>query len=192
MTGHTADDQAETVLLRLLRGTGLDGLVAMRPGPTKPLLGLRRAETRALCEHLGLEVLEDPSNDDPAFARNRVRAEVLPLLDDIGDRDAGLLLARAAALLGDDARFLEELALEVDPTSAAGLGRAPLPLARRAVRRWLTVDGYPPDLGTVERVLAVARGEARAADVGAGRRVRRSKGVLQLVHPAGTGEGRHR
>jgi tRNA(Ile)-lysidine synthase len=182
MTGHTADDQAETVLLRLVRGAGLDGLSGMRPGPTKPILALRRRETRALCAELGLEVLDDPSNGDPAFARNRVRAEVLPLLDDIGDRDAAVLLARSAALLDDDARFLDELALEVDPTSAAELRAAPAPLARRAVRRWLTQGGYPPDLATVERVLAVARGEASATEVGAGRSVRRSGGVLRVAH----------
>ncbi len=180
MTGHTADDQAETVLLRLLRGAGLDGLSAMRPGPTKPILALRRAETRALCTRIGLAVLDDPSNSDPAFARNRIRAEVLPLLDDIADRDTGALLARAASLLGDDARFLDELALEIDPTSATELRAAPAPLARRAVRRWLTDGGYPPDLATVERVLAVARGEAAATEIGAGRRVRRARGVLRL------------
>jgi tRNA(Ile)-lysidine synthase len=180
MTGHTADDQAETVLLRLLRGAGLDGLSAMRPGPTKPILALRRRETRGLCAALDLAVLDDPSNTDPGFARNRIRAEVLPLLDDIGDRDTAALLARAAALLDDDARFLDELALEIDPTSAAVLRAAPAPLARRAVRRWLAVSGYPPDLATVERVLAVARGDATGTEVGTGRRVRRSGGVLRV------------
>jgi tRNA(Ile)-lysidine synthase len=181
MTGHTADDQAETLLLRLVRGAGLDGLSGMRPGPAKPILALRRRETRALCAELGLEVLDDPSNADPAFARNRVRAEVLPLLDDIGDRDVAVLLARSASLLDDDARFLDELALEVDPTSAAELRAAPAPLARRAVRRWLTQSGYPPDLATVERVLAVARGDASATEVGGGRRVRRSGGLLRVL-----------
>lgn len=180
MTGHTVEDQAETVLLRLLRGAGLDGLVGMRPGPTKPILALRRRETRQLCAGLGLAVLDDPANADPAFRRNRVRAEVLPLLDDVADRDAAALLARAASLLDDDARFLDDLALGVDPTSAAALRSAPAPLARRAVRRWLTVGGYPPDLATVERVLAVARGDSLGADVGGRRRVRRSKGVLSL------------
>lgn len=186
MTGHTADDQAETVLLRLLRGTGLEGLAAMRTGPTKPLLALRRVETRAWCAGAGIEVVEDPSNRDPAFRRNRVRSEVLPLLDDVADRDAGALLARAAGLLEEDARLLDELAGAVDPTVVASLRAAPAPLARRAVRRWLAVGGYPPDLATVERVLAVVRGDALAAEVGAGRRVRRSKGRLLLESPATT------
>jgi tRNA(Ile)-lysidine synthase len=152
----------------------------MRPGPTKPILGLRRRETRDLCALLGLDVLDDPTNADPAFRRNRVRAEVLPLLDDVADRDAAALLARAASLLDQDARLLDELALAIDPTSVAELRAAPPPLARRAVRRWLAVDGYPPDLATVERVLGVARGEALATEVGGRRRVRRSKGILHL------------
>ena len=180
MTGHTADDQAETVLLRLVRGAGLDGLAAMRPGPTKPILGLRRSETHSLCVARGFDVVDDPSNGDPRFRRNRVRAEVLPLLDDLAGRDTAALLARAAALLEEDARFLDTLALAIDPTDARALALAPLPLARRAVRGWLVVDGYPPDLATVERVLAVARGERRATDVGSGRRVSRSVGRLTL------------
>ena len=127
----------------------------------------------------GITVLEDPTNTDPAFRRNRVRHEVLPLLADVADRDATALLARAAALLDDDDRFLDELALEVDPTETASLTSAPVVLARRAIRRWLA-SPYPPDLATVERVLAVARGEARATDVGSGRRVRRHAGQLIL------------
>ena len=180
MTGHTADDQAETVLLRLVRGAGLDGLAAMRPGPTKPILGLRRSETHAFCSQQGFDVVDDPSNVDPLFRRNRVRAEVLPLLDDLAGRDTAALLARAATLLEEDARFLDTLALALDPTDGRALAQAPLPLARRAVRSWLAVDGYPPDLATVERVLAVARGERRATDVGGGRRVSRSVGRLTL------------
>lgn len=179
MTGHTADDQAETVLLQLLRGAGTTGAAGMRVGVTKPILELRRRETRALCAAHGITPIDDPSNVDPSFRRNRVRHEVLPLLDDVAGRDAAELLARAASLLGDDDRFLDELALEIDPTDARRLASAPAVLARRAVRRWLA-DAYPPDLATVERVLAVARGEVRATEVGAGRRVRRSAGHLTL------------
>ncbi len=65
LTGHTADDQAETVLLNLLRGAGIDGIAAMRPGPSKPLLGLRRADTEAICTAFGIDWLTDPSNTDP-------------------------------------------------------------------------------------------------------------------------------
>lgn len=180
MTGHTADDQAETVLLNLARGAGLDGVVAMRPGPTKPILALRRWETHALCARRGFVPVQDPSNDDPVHRRNRVRHEVLPLLDDVAGRDVAALLARAAALLVDDATLLDALAAELDPTDARALASSPLPLARRALRRWLTVDGYPPDAAAVERVLAVARGERRATEVAEGLRVGRSGGRLLL------------
>src|SRR3954468_66893 len=81
LTGHTADDQAETVLVNLLRGAGIDGLAGMRQDGRRPLLGLRRRETRALCEQLGLPPVEDPSNDDARFVRNRVRHELLPLMN---------------------------------------------------------------------------------------------------------------
>jgi tRNA(Ile)-lysidine synthase len=179
LTGHTADDRAETLLLQLLRGAGTSGAAAIRPGPTKPILALRRTETRALCEERGVRTVDDPSNRDPAHRRNRVRHELLPLLDDIADRDATVVLARAAGLLHDDDRFLDELAQTIDPSDARALTTAPTVLARRAVRRWLTCD-HPPDLATVERVLAVARGETRATDVGGGRRIRRSAGRLLL------------
>ena len=96
-TGHTADDQAETILLNLLRGAGSDGLAGMRPGPTKPILSLRRSETRRLCEDLDLRPVQDPSNADPAFRRNRVRHELLPLAADVADRDVAVVLARSAA-----------------------------------------------------------------------------------------------
>lgn len=182
MTGHTVDDQAETVLLRLLRGTGVDGLAAMRPGPTKPILALRRSETTALCDDLGLVPVEDASNDDPAFTRNRVRAEVLPLLDEVAARDVAPLLARTAALAAVDAALLDELAAVLDPTDAAAIAAAPVPLARRALRRWLieAAPPYAPDAAGLERALAVARGEAGAAQVSGGLRVVRRHGRLRL------------
>ena len=191
LTGHTADDQAETVLLNLVRGAGLDGLAGMRgddasrsggrSGPRHPILDLRRAETEAVCAAEGLTPVRDPTNADPVHRRNRVRAELLPLLAHIAERDVTPLLARQAALLRDEADALDDMAAALDPTDAASLAAAPPALARRAVRRWL-VDGqdHPPDAATVERVLAVARNEARATDVGAGRRVLRTRNVLRL------------
>ena len=180
LTGHTTDDQAETVLLNLIRGAGLDGLAGMAP-EGHPLLGLRRWETRAVCRGVGLQWVEDPSNADPLHRRNRVRAELLPLLDAIAERDVAPVIARQAALLREEANLLDVLADEIDPTDARGLVVAPLPLARRAVRRWLAVDHpHPPDLSTVERVLDVARGQGRATEVGGGRRVSRTSGRLRL------------
>lgn len=180
LTGHTADDQAETVLLNLLRGAGATGLAAMRPGATHPILGLRRSETRALCDTLDLQPAHDPSNDDPRFRRNRVRHELLQLAADVADRDLAPLLSRTADLLRDDDDFLSSLAAQIDPTDAIALAAAPSPVARRAVRLWLTNGTHPPDSAGVERVLAVARGESIACDVAGIGRISRSQQRLCL------------
>lgn len=174
--GHTADDQAETVLLALLRGTGLDGLTGMRP-EQHPILSLRRSETHAICDEAGLSPVQDPSNDDPRFRRNRVRHEVVPLLDEIAGRDVSALLVRTAEVVAVDVAHLDALAGLLDPADAKAVSAAPLAIARRALRAWLrTFDPelHPPDLAAVDRVLAVARGDAVAAQVGGGVEVRRS------------------
>ncbi|HWI05379.1 MAG TPA: tRNA lysidine(34) synthetase TilS [Acidimicrobiales bacterium] len=179
LTGHTADDQAETVLLNLLRGAGLDGLGGMRP-EGHPILALRRHETKAVCAAEGLTPVADPTNVDPAHRRNRVRHELLPLLNDIAQRDMVPILARQAALLRDEADALD---IGLDPTDALVMAHSAPALARRAIRAWLTEgQDHPPDAATVERVLAVARREAKATDVGAGRRVARTRNVLRLEH----------
>jgi tRNA(Ile)-lysidine synthase len=154
----------------------------MRPSPRHPLLALRRRDTVAVCAALGLTVVHDASNTDRRFLRNRVRHELLPLMSDLAQRDPVPLLTRQAQLLRDESDLLDTLAEAVDPTDARGLAAALPALARRAVRRWLTA-GHPPDLATVDRVLAVARGEASACDVGGGRRVERSQQRLRLVGP---------
>ncbi len=179
-TGHTMDDQAETVLVNLLRGAGLDGLSGMEPGPSHPLLGLRRRDTVAVCAALGLRPLVDPTNTDPRFVRNRVRHELLPLCAAVAGRDVVPVLARQAAVMRGDGELLDELAAALDPTDAAALAAAPRPLARRAVRHWLraTSERHPPDLAAVDRVLAVAAGATRATDVAPAPRVRRSAGRL--------------
>jgi tRNA(Ile)-lysidine synthase len=189
-TGHTADDQAETVLANLLRGAGVDGLAAMRKGPTHPLLRLRRAETAALCDRLGLVPVRDPTNDDPRFVRTRIRHELLPLCSAIAGRDVVPVLARQAEVLAGDADALGALASLVDPADRRALAAAPEPLARRAVRGWLTGEGpYPPPLDAVERVLEVARGQRLATEVAGGRRVTRKDGRLVLGDPAVVPEG---
>ena len=178
-TGHTLDDRAETILLNLVRGTGPGGLGMLAPSHRHPLTRLRRTDTVAVCEAAGLSPLHDPSNDDPAFVRNRIRHEVLPLLDRIATRDVAPLLVRFAELATRDAALLAEQADALDVTDAPALAAAPWPLASRAVSRWLA-SPYPPDLDTVERVLAVARGEAVACEVGGGRRVARTAQRLRL------------
>jgi tRNA(Ile)-lysidine synthase len=178
-TGHTADDQAETVLANLLRGAGVHGLAGMRSGPLHPLLAVRRAETVALCAHLGLDPVRDPSNDDPRFLRNRIRAELLPLCSGIAGRDVVPVLARQAGLLAGDADLLDRVGDLLDPTDAAALAGAEPAQARRAVRGWLGGDtGRPPSAAAVDRVLEVARLERRATELPGGVRVSRSRGRL--------------
>ncbi|CAB4803113.1 MAG: tRNA lysidine(34) synthetase TilS [Actinobacteria bacterium] len=182
LTGHTADDQAETVLLNLLRGAGRAGLAGMGP-ERHPILRLRRSETEALCASLGLQPVSDPSNASRDFSRNRVRHELLPLANDIAQRDVPLLIARTAATLREDEDLLEQLASTLDPTDARALVAAPRPLAVRAVRRWLVpfLCGYPPDLAAVERVLDVAAGRSGACEIGGGVTIRRSAQHLTVL-----------
>lgn len=182
LLGHTADDLAETMLLHLLRGTGPEGIVSMDP-EVRPILGLRRAETVDLCDALGLEVVDDPHNRDPRLRRARVRHELLPLLDDVAGRDVVPLLVRHADLQRDANVVLAAHSTSIDPTSAVELRDAPPALARLAVRRWwreVTDEAYAPDAAALERILDVARGGRRAADVHGGWAVTRSAGRLEL------------
>jgi hypoxanthine phosphoribosyltransferase len=185
-TGHTMDDQAETVLINLLRGAGADGLAGMRPGPRHPLLGLRRHETHALCAHRGLAPVCDTSNEDPAFVRNRIRRELLPLCADVAGRDPVPLLARQAGILREEVALLDDLAAWAlpDATDARVLAQAEPALARRALRQWLRREAggaaHPPSLAEVERVLAVAAGHAVGTELSGGARVRRTGGRLRV------------
>jgi tRNA(Ile)-lysidine synthase len=145
-----------------------------------PLLALRRHETRRLCDALSIHPTDDPTNADPEFRRNRVRHELLPLIDSIAERDVTPLLVRSAGLLGDDDRLLTELARTIDPCDALAITAAPLPLARRAIREWLSVDGYPPDAAAIARVLDVARGVRTACEVAGVGRVQRSHQRLSV------------
>ncbi|WP_116999084.1 tRNA lysidine(34) synthetase TilS [Desertimonas flava] len=187
LTGHTADDRAETLLINLMRGTGGDGLTALGPHPTRPILALRRSETRQLCADLGIVPVTDPSNLDPRFVRNRVRSDVLPLLDDIAGRDVAELLVRTADVVGADLALLDRLvdATGVDPTDARALAAADPALARRVLRRWLTGTGYPPDRAAVDRVYEVAIGAVKACELTGGIRVERSSGRLSIRHRPG-------
>ena len=178
LTGHTADDQAETIILHLLRGGGPDALAGMGD-EHHPIIKLRRADTESVCQIFEWKPVEDPTNEDPRFRRNRVRHEVLPLLNEVAERDVVPLLIRAGEIADKDADLLDRLAQEIDVTDAAALATAPIALARRSVREWLRGE-HPPDLASVERVLQVARGEALGTEITGGRSVRRTNGKLRL------------
>lgn len=185
-TGHTADDQAETILLNLLRGSGRDGMRGMRHDARHPILGLRRTETVAYADALGIEIVQDPSNDDPSFRRNRVRHELLPLLGDVAGRDVVPVLARQAELMADESELLDELASSLDPTDVRQLSVAPIALARRALRQWfrsVAPDAYVPDAAAIERIMRVVSGEVIGCEIAGGQRIRRSKGRLSIEDP---------
>lgn len=152
-TGHTRDDQAETVLMRIVRGSGLRGLGAIRPrrrdGVVRPLIDCRRAAVRAAVEQAGLGYRHDTSNDDPRFLRTQVRARLLPLLAELNpaivDACAGLASAsraeRAAALRWADAELA--VAGADGGLSVAWLAQHPDGLRRVLLRRWLARSGIP-------------------------------------------------
>jgi tRNA(Ile)-lysidine synthase len=151
LLAHTLDDQAETVLLGLGRGSGSRSIAGMRPCDPpwyRPLLGVRRALTHAACVELGLTPWQDPHNADRRFTRARLRSEVLPLLEEVLGGGVAEALARTATALREDTDTLDELArqalAEVGTGPALDTGRlAALPDAvrRRVIRGWLLAGG---------------------------------------------------
>jgi tRNA(Ile)-lysidine synthase len=194
--GHTLDDQAETVLLGLGRGSGprsIAGMVADSPPFWRPLLGIRRSTTRAACAALELPVWDDPWNDDPAYTRVRLRTEALPLLEDVLGGGVGPALARTAALLREDLDLLDGLArgeldrLQDDSGLPAGeLAALPAALRRRVLRQWLHGGGVRDlqavHLAAVDALLTAWRGQGRV-DLPGGAGVVRTSGRLALLPP---------
>jgi tRNA(Ile)-lysidine synthase len=194
LLGHTRDDQAETVLLGLARGSGTRSLAGMaaRSGPggrwLRPLLGVARAVTEQACRENDLDPWRDPHNTDPSFARVRVRQAVLPTLEvELGPGIAEAL-ARTAALARDDADLLDVLAADADPGTArlecAVLDGLPAALRRRVIGRWLRLEHGLGDLSAghlyaVEALVTDWHGQ-RGVDLPGGVRVRRGEGWLEV------------
>ena len=151
LLGHTLDDQAETVLLGLGRGSGarsLRGMAAWDAPWGRPLLGVRAADTRAACRAAGLEWWEDPHNTDPAYTRVRLRREVLPLLEEVLGGGVAEGLARTAGLLRLDDDELDRIAAAVPappdgPLDVPVLEPLPAAVLGRVLRRWLRAGGVP-------------------------------------------------
>ena len=209
---HTAADQAETVLLHVLRGSGLGGVRGLRPvGPwpvragdaswkvVRPLLDVPRARTEAYCRDRALEPRSDSTNRDPAFLRNRVRWELLPLLRRYNPR-VEHALSRLARAAGDDLDFLDERVAEAWPTvvrsdarglviDAQGLARLPAALQRHICMRALeealgpSVEGQGVTAAYVEAMLGALRKSA-------GRSLRLPDGLVLSVEYGGLVLGR--
>ena len=138
------DDLAETVLLNMMRGAGLDGLSPLVDDPTKPLVRLRRSDVAALVAGSGLEARHDESNDDLSFRRNRVRHQLMPLLSEVAERDIVPLLARQADVIFDDRAWLNAL-VEGDASlvlDERGLSRA-APVAARTTSSLVARTAVP-------------------------------------------------
>jgi tRNA(Ile)-lysidine synthase len=214
-TAHTLEDQAETVLLRVFRGTGIHGLAGIHPrlllerregtGGTaevvRPLLGFRRAELREFLRERGQEWREDSSNSDETFLRNRVRHRLLPFIE----KDFGAAAIEHMAELAEIARAEEDAALSFqsalpDQDQPATLAVEPLlelslAAARRRVRSW--IEERAPEVGVsfrlIEEILDLARGPAGktlelrgAGDAAASsRNVRRGRDELVMETAAG-------
>jgi tRNA(Ile)-lysidine synthase len=154
LLGHTLDDQAETVLLGLARGSGSRSLAGMAPRAghlLRPFLNLRRETTEQACAELGLEPWQDPHNTDRRFTRVRVRETVLPALETELGPGVAEALARTAELLRDDTDLLDRLAADAyrtaeglggtDTLDCAALESQPPALRRRILRLWLLAHG---------------------------------------------------
>ncbi len=208
LLGHTLDDQAETVLLGLARGSGSRSLAGMPPRRgryRRPLLALRRATTAAACAELGLRPWQDPHNSDPRYARARVRHQALPALEAALGPGVTEALARTASQLRADAEFLDELAFAEsgrlrggcsDPAGLDSGWLAALPAAvrTRVLRDAAIMAGCPRGALTAGHVAAIDalvtrwRGQ-RWADLPGGVRARRRDGKVWFTGAAGTGGG---
>jgi tRNA(Ile)-lysidine synthase len=187
LLGHTRDDQAETVLLGLARGSGtrsLAGMAVRSAGLLRPLLDLPRTTTEQACAELGLAPWSDPHNDDLRFTRVRVRRQVLPVLEEALGPGVAAALARTARVAREDADLLDALAAEADPGTdvldCADLAALPPALRSRVLLRWLAARGAG-DLGAghvraVETLVLAWRGQ-RGVDLPGGTVTRRA-GVL--------------
>jgi tRNA(Ile)-lysidine synthase len=205
-TGHTASDQAETVLHHLLRGAGIDGLRGIAPRRpleqgvevVRPLLGVTRGQVLTYLHGLGQPARHDASNDDRRLTRNRIRHELLPLLaehynprvEDVLNR----LAAQAQEVCAEEDQAADDLLRQAELPRAAALvvldagrlGQAPPRLVRCALRRLWRREGWPAsEMGFAHwrRLGELAAADAGAHDLPGGVHARRRGGVLQLRGP---------
>ena len=200
LLGHTLDDQAETVLLGLGRGSGPRSVAGMRGEDgryLRPFLGIRRATTAAACAALGLDPWDDPHNADPAFQRSRLRTEALPLLENVLQGGVAEALARTASLLQDDLDALDQLAARTGHDAREGNGLAVQPLAElpravrtRVLRSW-ALDGGASELtaahiAELDALVTAWHGQG-PIDLPGGIQARRASARLELTRRPSSG-----
>ena len=198
LLAHTLDDQAETVLLGLGRGSGARSIAGMRPYDPpwcRPLLGVRRELTHAACVELGVSAWDDPHNIDRRFTRSRLRHEVLPLLEAVLGGGVAEALARTATALRADTELIDSLidramntAATNDGLDARALTALPDPVRRGVIRNWLIAGGAigltDKQIRGVDTLVTAWRGQGGVAVGSALRRQRlvagRTDGLLTL------------
>ena len=193
--GHTRDDQAETVLLGLARGSGTRSLSGMAPRIGKyirPLLSITRAQTENLCKEVGLDVWQDPHNEDSNFARVRVRMDAIPTLEKTIGPGISQALARSAELLRQDADALdawaqrEIAALDLADLECERLANLPQAIRSRIIRAAIYAAGAPSGsisadhVASVEALITAWSGQG-ASDLPGGVKVERLSGRLSLL-----------
>jgi tRNA(Ile)-lysidine synthase len=198
LLGHTMDDQAETVLLGLARGSGARSLAGMQAKAglyRRPLLGIRRAQTRAACAALGLEPWDDPQNSDESYARVRVRRQLLPLMENLLGPGIAEALARTADRLRADADALDAVADELAERLLPGcelrldvdeLAALPDAIRTRLLRRAAIAAGAPAGslswthVQSLDELVTAWHGQ-RWSDLPGGVRCHRRYGRLQFT-----------
>lgn len=187
--GHTADDQAETLLLGALRGNP-SGMAPRNGRIVRPFLGIRRADTVGACGELGLDPWHDPMNADPAFRRVAMRNQVLPLLSELLGGDAVPALAATADRIAADQALIASLTDLAPTTSCAELKADAGPVRRRRLAAWLLGEGVPvqgDQLDAVEALVVDWRGQGPVAVAG-GRAVVREGGQLDILGEIHSGD----
>ena len=193
--GHTRDDQAETVLLGLARGSGtrsLSGMATVNGKYARPFLQLTRAQTVAACEEAEITPWNDPHNANEKFSRVRVRNKVMPVMEEEIGPGIAVALARSAAILRDDADALDEMAqavisrVDLSDLDCAALAELPRAIRSRVLRAAIYAAGAPSGsvsadhLSGVEALVTSWRGQGEASLPG-GVKVARISGRLSLL-----------
>ena len=186
VTGHSADDQAETVMMNLLRSSGSDGLAGMSPARwplARPLLNVWRAELREMADLARLPFVDDPANEELRHLRNRIRARLMPEIEAAYNPSFRQALCQTASVLASESALLDRLdrlRVEVRPDAVrfvtSELATSDPALAARAIRKGITAarPPHPPSHSDLDLVLAVAEGRQARAMVGAGGLVERA------------------
>ena len=202
--GHTRDDQAETILMALIVGWGLDGMGGINPvngALVRPLLDVSHDEVEAFCRALGLRPRHDPMNDDTSLLRNAIRLQVIPAIERATDRTVRDTFARTAGLIGADADTLWQQATElavgmVEASSsneterrfsirADALNALTPPMASRVARRAFQMAGLPWNEASIDAVVDLAAGRpGRSRDLQLGLRVVRDREYVRGSGPS--------